>query len=246
VSFRLGLGIRTRLIRAWRFARRERRQRASRPAARHRVEKLHVGSGPLVRAGWTNVDLDAHPGVEFVLDVRGGLPFEDVSYVYAEHFIEHLTHDEGLRFLRECRAALRNDGAIRLSTPNLEWVWATQYHRPSDDAVRDCFAINKSFRGWGHQFLYNVETMTATLHDAGFADVTECRYGESGDPVLRDLERHEKSPDAPELPHVIVVEARGVRVPASELERYSEDYDWATHSSAFAPRSGEKVRPSRG
>ncbi len=206
---------------------RRRRQQPRHPSTKHRASKLHVGSGPLVREGWTNIDLEPHAGVEFVLDVREGLPFEDVSYIYAEHFIEHLTHDEGMRFLKECRAALRAGGAIRLSTPNLDWVWLTQYRRPS--SIGDCFAINKSFRGWGHQFLYNVATLAAALHDAGFADVRTCAYGESTDPVLRDLERHEKSLDTPDVPHVIVLEARGTGRPAQELQRVSDDYDWAVN-----------------
>jgi predicted SAM-dependent methyltransferase len=191
------------------------------------VNRLHIGSGPVVLPGWTNVDLEYYPGVHHVLDVRDGLPFKDAEYIYAEHFIEHLSHDEGMRFLGHCRAALRDDGVLRLSTPNLDWVWSTQYHRPSDDAVRDCFAINKSFRGWGHQFLYNLETLTAALHDAGFAKITSCRYGESERDVLRNLERHEKSLDTPELPHVIIVEASGHRAPGRSLDAASEDYDWA-------------------
>ncbi len=223
----LGLGIRSRIVRAWRTLQRRKRQRARRPVTRTRVEKLHIGSGPLVRPGWTNVDIEPLPGVEFVLDVREGLPFDDVAYVYAEHFIEHLTHDEGLRFLRECRAAMRPEGVLRLSTPNLDWVWLTQYRRPSDDPLRDCFAINKSFRGWGHRFLYNRETLTAALHDAGFAEVRVCTYGQSADPILRDLERHPTSVDSEDLPHVVIVEACGRREPSQELERLSDDYDWA-------------------
>jgi predicted SAM-dependent methyltransferase len=226
----LGLGIRVRLIRAWRSVLRKYRQRARRPLRRSRVEKLHVGSGPVVLPGWTNVDLEYHPGVHHVIDVRDGLPFESVEYIYAEHFIEHLTHDEGIRFLAECRDALTASGTLRLSTPNLDWVWATQYHRPSDDAVRDCFAINKSFRGWGHQFLFNIETLTAALHSVGFAEVHLCRYGESGSAALKNLERHEKSLDSPELPHVLIVEASGIRPRGEGLKRVSEDYDWAVHA----------------
>ncbi|HEV8658200.1 MAG TPA: methyltransferase domain-containing protein [Thermoanaerobaculia bacterium] len=223
----LGFGIRSRLVHLWRAAQRRNRQRARRPSKRERVEKLHIGSGPLVREGWTNIDLEEHPGVDFVLDIREGLPFEDVSYIYAEHFIEHLTHDEGLRFMKECRAALKSDGVLRLSTPSLDWVWETQYRKPS--SIHDCFAINKSFRGWGHQFLYNAQTLTAALHDAGFADVREQRYGESDDAVLRDLERHERSLDTEQLPHVIIVEARGTAPPTKILDGVSDDYDWAVN-----------------
>ncbi len=222
----MGFGIHVKVVRAWRKAMRWRRQRARHPAVRHAVEKLHIGSGPLVREGWANVDLEYHPGVEFVLDVREGLPFQDVRYIYAEHFLEHLTFDEGVRFLKESRAALRPDGVLRLSTPNLDWVWQTQYRAGA--SVADCFAMNKAFRGWGHQFLYNFDTLAATLRAAGFAEATRCRYGESSDPVLRDLERHERYADEETIPHVVVVEARGVAAPdQSPLEQPVDDYDWA-------------------
>lgn len=223
----LGFGIRVRLIRAWRSAVRKRRQAGRRRFGRIHVERLHIGSGPVVLPGWTNVDIEYHPGVHHVLDVRDGLPFQEVEYIYAEHFIEHLTHDAGIRFLAECRAALSASGTLRLSTPNLDWVWSTQYHRPSDDAIRDCFAINKSFRGWGHQFLYNLDTLSAALRDVGFKAIRVCRYGESEKPALTNLERHDKSIDTRELPHVIIVEATGRQSGRHELKSVSEDYDWA-------------------
>ncbi|HSP35164.1 MAG TPA: hypothetical protein VLU46_12675 [Thermoanaerobaculia bacterium] len=79
----MGFGIRSRLtVRG--AARSARRQRPRTFSRRHHADNLHVGSGPLVREGWTNADLEHHPGVEFVLDVRDGLPFENVSYIYAE------------------------------------------------------------------------------------------------------------------------------------------------------------------
>ncbi len=227
----LGFGIRVRLIRGWYAWKRRQRQRARVPLVRQSVKRLHIGSGPLVRPGWANVDLEYHEGVEHLLDVRDGLPFKDVRYIYAEHFLEHLSWDEGFRFLKECRSALAPDGVLRLSTPNLDWVWATQYRSPSPDAVHDCFAMNKAFRGWGHQFLYNLGTLSAALHAAGFAEVKPFQYGESDDPVLRNLERHQKSPDDNALPHVVVIEARGIGATHDEsLERAAEDYDWARRS----------------
>lgn len=92
--------------------------------------RLHIGSGSVSIPGWTNVDILNWPGVDVVLDVRKPLPFHDVEYVFAEHFLEHLTLADGLVFLRSCRTALRADGILRLSTPNLDWVWMTHYKPP--------------------------------------------------------------------------------------------------------------------
>ncbi|HEY3051946.1 MAG TPA: hypothetical protein VGK04_01005, partial [Thermoanaerobaculia bacterium] len=59
--------------------------------------------------GWINVDVKPLPGVDQVLDVREGLPFHGVAYIFAEHFLEHFTF-EALHLLRECRRVLSTDG----------------------------------------------------------------------------------------------------------------------------------------
>ena len=128
----------------------------TRPAA-DRVDRLHIGCGTEAIAGWINVDNKPLPGVDRVLDVTAGLPFENVTAIYAEHFIEHLAFDQGLAFLAECRRALSADGVLRLSTPNLDWVYATHYRldaaTPPQQAFADCLVLNRAFHGWGHQFL---------------------------------------------------------------------------------------------
>ena len=178
-----------------------------------RVEKLHIGSGPHLLEGWFNIDNQPYQGIVLVHDVRDGLPFADVRFIYAEHFIEHIPYRDAVLFLKQCRSILRSDGILRLSTPNLDWVWRHNYHpnewSDESEAVRDCFWMNRAFRGWGHQFLYNLPALTETLHEAGFATVVMCRYGESEHPELTNVEGHEKYPDDDDLPHVVVVEASG-------------------------------------
>ncbi|HEX3584249.1 MAG TPA: methyltransferase domain-containing protein [Thermoanaerobaculia bacterium] len=183
--------------------------------------KLHVGSGPVLLEGWINVDNQPYRGIDRVLDIREGIPYSDLEFIFAEHFIEHLAYDDAMKFLRDCRRALVDDGVLRLTTPNLDWVWMTQYHpgqwTQTSEAVRDCFWMNKAFRGWGHQFLYNAQTLAECLHDAGFATIERCNYGESRHDTLRGVEHHEKYLDSPELPHLIVVEATGRRRGKSEI-----------------------------
>jgi hypothetical protein len=175
--------------------------------------KLHIGCGTTPLPGWTNLDIAPYPGVDTVLDVRSGLPFENVAFIFAEHFIEHLTLAEGLAFMRECRRVLQDDGVLRLSTPNLDWVWLTHYKSPdamtTQEQLFGCLEINRAFHGWGHRFLFNPGTLSAALRSSGFGTIAPQRYGESEVPELHGLERHEHHEDRPNAPSVIIVEARG-------------------------------------
>ncbi|HYC61892.1 MAG TPA: methyltransferase domain-containing protein [Thermoanaerobaculia bacterium] len=197
--------------------------------------RLHIGSGPVAIEGWTNVDVTAYPGVDVVLDVREPWPFADVELIFAEHFLEHLTLTEGLGFLRECRRVLRADGVLRLSTPNLDWVWLTHYKPPEqltpEEQLAGCLEINRAFHGWGHRFLYNFRTLELTLRSVGFAEVERKDYGASDVEALRGLERHERHADLPDAPSVVIAEARGIAYDdaARELEEriapYVRDYE---------------------
>jgi len=181
--------------------------------------KLHVGAGDSPLPGWTNIDVAPYPGVDITLDVRAGMPFEHVDLIFAEHFIEHLTLQEGIGFLHDCRRTLAPAGVLRLSTPNLDWVWLTHYRKPDtmteQEQLLGCLEINRAFHGWGHRFLYNLRTLTSSLRAAGFESVLAQSYGESSVAELRGLERHERHMDQPGAPSVIVVEASGI---ASSLD----------------------------
>ena len=183
--------------------------------------RLHLGSGQSPLPGWINIDVQPLPGVDRVLDVRRGLPFENVAAIYGEHFLEHLELEEGLACLVECRRVLAPDGILRISTPNLDWVLASHYRygawAAEDEAISDCFRMNRAFHGWGHRFLYNRQALAGALRAAGFSTITMHRYGESDVPELAGLERHEKSGDTEELPHVLVAQAsgRGEQLPMS-------------------------------
>jgi predicted SAM-dependent methyltransferase len=190
--------------------------------------RLHIGSGQRHLEGWVNIDHQKLPGVDRVVDVRNGLPFEDVSTIYAEHFLEHLPLEAGLAFLRECRRVLEPGGRLRLSTPNLAWVLATHYRLDEslsdDQGLFDCLRTNRAFHGWGHQFLYNRASLALALAAAGFAEVSFHAYGESGHPELVGVEGHEKSDDAPGLPHVLIAEASGVAAPRPLPEAWLAEF----------------------
>ena len=56
-------------------------------------------------------------------------------------------------------------------------------------------AINAHFRLWGHQFLYDEDTLAVGLRNAGFGSVQRVTLGESRHPALRGLENTKRYPD---------------------------------------------------
>lgn len=172
--------------------------------------RLHIGAGNKRLQGWINVDLLPLPGVDVVADVTEGLHFSDVEAIFAEHFLEHLRLDKAIDFLVEAHRVLGDGAWMRLSTPNLDWVWITQYALRAEPDAKIDFALrlNRGFHGWGHQFLWNREFLERALLAAGFTELTWCTYGDSPQPLFRGIERHETYGDVPELPHVLIVEAR--------------------------------------
>jgi predicted SAM-dependent methyltransferase len=179
--------------------------------------RLHVGSGPERLEGWVNVDRQELPGVDLVADVTGGLPLQDGSAeaVFAEHFLEHLRLDHAIAFLHEAHRVLAPGGWLRLTTPNLEWVVATHYLDRSSDPASQALGLNLGFHGWSHRFLWNRALLGEALEACGFEAPAWQSPGVSQQPLLRGLERHQQYPDTPQLPHVLVAEARrGAHRPA--------------------------------
>jgi SAM-dependent methyltransferase len=176
---------------------------------RRGAARLHVGCGRERLEGWVNIDFQAYPGVDVVADVTKGLEFREAEAVYAEHFLEHLTIDQALDFLLESYRALREGGRIRLSTPNLDWVWATHYALEAEAETKERMALhlNRAFYGWEHRFLWNRPLLARALEACGFVRLEWPAYGESRHELFRGIERHEPYPDGPDLPHVLIVEA---------------------------------------
>lgn len=210
----------------------ERRMPAD-PSTLTSTVRLHVGSGKARLEGWINLDYQDLPGVDVVCDVTKGLKFSNVEAVFAEHFLEHLALADAIDFLEECHKVLVPGGWVRLSTPNLEWVWHTHYRldmKPEEKRAA-ALKLNRAFHGWRHQFLWNRDFMTEALTACGFDLVRWCRYGESELPVFQGIERHEIYADSSDLPHVIIVEARKGEPRADLLVRFRHkvDRDYLIH-----------------
>lgn len=174
--------------------------------------KLQIGGGSRLLNGWLNTDITLAGGV-FYMDATAKFPFKDnvFEYIFTEHMIEHVGFDEGRAMLRECHRVLKPGGAIRVVTPDLARL-AVIYNGDGPPAADDYFtffrqhfvpegqpatraAIANSFvRSWGHQFIYDEETLRALLEGCGFTGMVRQRLGQSDHAELGGLEHESRYP----------------------------------------------------
>ena len=142
------------------------------------------------------------------LDVGNPFPFPDATFdfVFSEHLFEHLTYMQGINMLKESHRIFKPGGVIRIATPNLEFLVDLYLHPASNnnkdyilfDSKRSglpphpVYAINRFHTQWGHQIIYDQDSLTNLLKGVGFTDIVSCEVGESRHPDLLYIENHSK------------------------------------------------------
>src|ERR1700721_3231580 len=91
-------------------------------ARRERPLKINIGCGNEPFDGWTNMDADPTTKADILWDVTEGLPFpnDSCSFIYCEHFLEHIPVQDGVRFLAECHRSLQKGGVGRIGMPSAQ------------------------------------------------------------------------------------------------------------------------------
>jgi predicted SAM-dependent methyltransferase len=176
----------------------------------HPCRKIILGAGFQREPGWLATDYYAYDTTPAFLDVRRSFPFDagSVDYFYTEHMIEHLPYEAARDMLREVFRALRFGGKVRIATPDLDKIirlkqaellspedryvtWSNETQLPIRKLNnRASFAINRVLNGYGHQFIYDFQTLSDLLEGVGFQRIYKVEIGESDDPNLRNMEKH--------------------------------------------------------
>ena len=160
--------------------------------------KLHLGCGPHLLPGWENIDMVHQEGIVYC-DLREPFPYPEnsVDYIYNEHFLEHLTEEDGVKLLSKCLGVLKVGGVLRISVPDMEQLVADYHNKgPLFEKHKSigihfktrCQMVNTGFRGWEHLYLYDEEDLSGKLRQVGFSKVVRASWHESEHPELQKLE----------------------------------------------------------
>jgi len=131
--------------------------------------KLQLGCGEHRLPGWTNHDKD--------VDLRRRLPFKDdsVSFLLAEHVVEHLNPGEALAFFREIRRVLRPGGAFRIIVPCVDLIleryddnYRTFLKRLAKNDGSLEAAMSSIICNWGHRAIWTTKALECVLQSLHF------------------------------------------------------------------------------
>lgn len=170
---------------------------------------LNLGCGTDYKDGWINIDNNSDSNIgklDINHDLRNPLPFEDnsVDYIFNEHFIEHLTVEEGQNAIKDMMRVLKPGGVVRFATPDLEVTIDKYLNVPIDkDPVIKKFGldfiktraerINIGFRSWGHKWIYDWEELERRLREAGCENIERVKLRKSKHVELNNLETRDES-----------------------------------------------------
>lgn len=181
----------------------------------HEVAKLQIGCGPNRLPEWLNTDVEIErckAGALF-LDAGEPFPFPDnsIDYVYSEHLFEHLSFLQAVNMLDECHRILKPSGAIRIATPDFRFLMSLYLHpeEPLNKRYIEWSAqgtvgnftplpetalhiVNKFHTAWGHQIIYDRESLETLMKEHGFKNIRFCDIGQSVLPAFQNVERHFK------------------------------------------------------
>lgn len=192
---------------------------------------LEIAASKQRGLNWDAVRDVPMPGV-MVYDMRNlpmkGVLDETYNGVYNEHFIEHLTKDEGINFLKEMLRVMKPGGVIRTIWPPMEFVewlrqeddldshpWVRNYYQfyvvkhkfaPKGTEwmrIQDQCAEGIMWQNGEHKHIWSKKELIDTMKEIGYYNVKEMKYQQSIQPGFNNID----TPGEIRAFHSAVVEA---------------------------------------
>jgi predicted SAM-dependent methyltransferase len=163
--------------------------------------KLELGSGSKKGVdGWTTVDIG---DADIKWDLKFGIPLSDksVDKIYSSHLLEHISYNNLIPFLKECKRVLKIGGEFYVCVPNF---------RLYIDAYKDGKLFQARDKWWQpamintgsnidqlnymtymldhHKYMFDEQNLINTLTKAGFLNVSLREFDDTLDLISRNEE----------------------------------------------------------
>ena len=142
-----------------------------------------------------------------------GVQDETYNGVYSEHFIEHLTKEEGINYFKEMFRIMKPGGVIRSIWPPMEFVewlrqdedldkhpWVQHYYRfyivkhkfaPKGTEfmrMQDQCAEGIMWQNGEHKHIWRKQELVDSLKEIGYNNIREYKYQQSGLPAFANID----------------------------------------------------------
>lgn len=135
---------------------------------------IHLGCGEINAKGFVNIDMRSYSHVHYLQQVEDLSIFLDeyADLIYASHVLEHISHNNIQRILKEWFRVLKKDGVLRISIPDLDKIIEIYFAEGKD--IRSI--IGPLMGGQDHIYnfhksVFNEEYLKEILLLVGFRDV---------------------------------------------------------------------------
>lgn len=141
--------------------------------------KLHLGCAKRYIPGFTHIDIDKFPHIDYVHDIKT-LPMiknSSVELIYFCHGIEYFDRFEIKDVLKEWKRTLKKGGVLRLAVPDFEMlVKVYRKYKNLDKIIGPLYGrwevnIKSKKSTIYHKTVYDFKSIKQVLMDAGFKNI---------------------------------------------------------------------------
>jgi len=143
---------------------------------------LHLGCGSIDHPAFINIDGIPAPHIHYIRRIDKLSPFRDdsVDLIYACHCLEHFSHGQVHKILKEWHRVLKTGGVLRLSVPDFNLL--TDLYLATDrniDSVLMSTMGGQDYKYNFHKTIFNEASLSSLLINAGFTKVQNWLPGSS-------------------------------------------------------------------
>lgn len=146
---------------------------------RRKVTKIHIGCGGNYLPGFINIDGNFQHKLDYLLDIRVGLPFpnESIDFIYSCHMLEHVYIHEAINILKIWYKVLKPGGYVRLTLPDFNYSIKILQDKAAQSKFPRAFnspsgqAINFLFCNGQHKYAFSYDMFIELSSQVGFSKI---------------------------------------------------------------------------